>query len=267
MSRVPYFSAPISLLPVEIIAEILQIAIRDMSRKSVRDTLDIKNSAPWTFCRVSRVWRAIIVTIPSLRTRIDILEDERSDHFPKAKLRPLRKYLHRSSQRLLDITMDFSSMDNWAHPLKPLVRHTHRWRIVDLNITPLRFQTIASFVGAADFPELKRLNIDVQDALVNPAPSSPLDHRFEVIALPIELFRNAHQLEDVSLQGIKLSQILLPLRQLKRFSGDIQNTVELIDLFRDAPDLNQATLQISFQRWSSRMFKTSAPSGIATSAD
>lgn len=249
MSRVPYFSAPISLLPVEIITEILQIATRDLSRKSIHDTLDTKRSAPWTFSRVCRVWRAIVVSTPMLWTRIDILEDEGSNHFPKAKLRSLLKHLHRSSPHLLDIVMELSDIDNWARPLKPLVRHTHRWSIVELTITPHRFQTMASLVGTADFPELQRLDIDVRDAIVIPTPPS-MDHRREDITQPIEVFRNAHKLEEVSLQGIKLSQILLPLRQLKRFSGDIQNTAELRDLFRDAPNLRQATLKISFQRWS-----------------
>ncbi|SJL13160.1 uncharacterized protein ARMOST_16599 [Armillaria ostoyae] len=248
-SRVPYFSAPVSLLPVEIIAEILQIATRDLSRKSIRDTLDTKRSAPWTFSRVCRVWRAIVASTPMLWTRIDILGDEGSNYFPKAKLRPLRKYLHRSSQNLLDIMMELSDIDNLARPLKPLIRHTHRWSIVELTITPHRFQTMASLVGAADFPELKRLDIDVRDAFVIPTPPY-MDRRREVITQPIEVFRNAHNLEEVSLQGINLSQILLPLRQLKRFSGEIQDTTELRDLFRDAPDLHQATLKITFQRWS-----------------
>ncbi|PBK63873.1 hypothetical protein ARMSODRAFT_962618 [Armillaria solidipes] len=249
-SRVPYFSAPISLLPVEIIVEILQIATRDLSRKSIRDTLDTKRSAPWTFSRVCRVWRAIVASTPMLWTRIDILGDEGSNHFPKAKLRPLRKYLHRSSHNLLDIMMELSDIDNLARPLKSLIRHTHRWSIVELTITPYRFQTMASLVGAADFPELKRLDIDVRDAFVIPTALSA-DRRREVITQPIEVFRNAHNLEEVSLQGINLSQILLPLRQLKRFSGEIQDMTELRDLFRDAPDLHQATLQISFQlRWS-----------------
>ncbi|PBK85290.1 hypothetical protein ARMGADRAFT_1017986 [Armillaria gallica] len=248
-SRVPYFSAPISLLPVEIIAEILQIATRDLSRKSIRDSLDIKRSAPWTFSRVCRVWRAIVASTPMLWTRIDILGDEGSNHFPKAKLRPLRKHLHRSSPHLLDIMMDLSDLDNLARPLKPLIRHTHRWSIVELTITPFRFQTMATLVGAADFPELKRLDIDVRDAIVIPTPPST-DRRREVITQPIEVFRNAHKLEEVSLQGINLSQILLPLRQLKRFIGSIQNATELRDLFRDAPDLHQATLQISpSQSW------------------
>ncbi|KAK0447242.1 hypothetical protein EV421DRAFT_190288 [Armillaria borealis] len=187
-SRVPYFSAPISLLPVEIIAEILQIVTRDLlSRKSIRDTLDTKRSAPWTFSRVCRVWRAIVASTPMLWTRIDILGDEGSNHFPKAKLRPLRKHLHRSWPHLLDIVIGFSDMDNWERPLKPLVRHTHRWSIIELTITPHQFQTMASLVGAADFPELKRLDIDVRNAIVISTPPST-DRRHEVITQPIEVF-------------------------------------------------------------------------------
>ncbi|KAK0460532.1 uncharacterized protein EV420DRAFT_1641082 [Desarmillaria tabescens] len=156
-SRVPYFSAPISLLPVEVIAEILQIAMRNLPRTSIHDTLDIKKSAPWTFCRI--FWETNALTI-----------------FPKRSCAPSENISIDPSRRLLDVTMDFSAMDNWARPLKPLLRHTHRWSIVDLTLTPVRFQTMASFVGVADFPALKRLNIDVQDAVLNPAQPPFLDH-------------------------------------------------------------------------------------------
>lgn len=63
---------------------------------------------------------------------------------------------------------------------------------------------MGSLVGAADFPAFRQLHIDVQAAIVASTPSSGGE---EVISEPIEVFRNAHNLEELSLQGIKLSQI------------------------------------------------------------
>ncbi|KAK0445839.1 hypothetical protein EV421DRAFT_295893 [Armillaria borealis] len=250
--RVPYTSAPISVLPVEIIAKILQITIKAASRKSSYDAFNVKKSAPWTFCRVCRAWRTIVTSTPALWCRIDILGDEYSDHFPKLKRRLLHQYLQRSSQHSLDITMDLSVMDNFERPLKSLVQHMHRWGIVDLTITPRRFRTIASSVGAGNFPVLKRLCLYIQDArpvnMGQPVPTLR-DGRLDVLTPPIELFRNAHQLEEVILQGAGLSEVLLPLRQLKAFNGDIDHPSDFSYLFRGAPDLCQATLRVRFESW------------------
>ncbi|PBK84237.1 hypothetical protein ARMGADRAFT_614749 [Armillaria gallica] len=250
--RVPYTSAPISVLPVEIIAKILQITIKAAFRKSSYDAFNVKKSVPWTFCRVCRAWRTIVTSTPALWCRIDILGDEYSDHFPKIKRRLLHQYLQRSSQHPLDITMDLSVMDNFERPSKLLVQHMHRWGIVDLTITPHRFRTIASSVGAGNFPILKRLCLYIQDArpvnMGQPVPTLR-DGRLDVLTPPIELFRNAHQLEEVILQGAGLSEVLLPLRQLKAFNGDIDHPSDFSYLFRGAPDLCQATLRVRFESW------------------
>ncbi|KAK0457447.1 uncharacterized protein EV420DRAFT_1480522 [Desarmillaria tabescens] len=255
--RVPYASAPISILPVEIIARILQIATEVASRKSSYDIFNVKKSAPWTFSLVCRAWRTIVSSTPALWCRIDILGDEYSDHFPKAKRRLLRKYLQRSSQHPLDITMDISVMDNFERPLKSLTHHTHHWGILDLTITPHRFRSMASSIGVASFPVLKRLFLYVQDArLVNmwAAPLPELrDGRLDDLTPPIELFRDAYQLEEVILQGAGLSEVLLPLRQLRVFNGDIDRPSEVSCLFRGAHDLYQATLRVRFENWDEQL--------------
>ncbi|KAK0504447.1 hypothetical protein EDD18DRAFT_503028 [Armillaria luteobubalina] len=250
--RVPYTSAPISVLPVEIIAKILQIALEATSKKSTYDAFNAKKSAPWTFCCVCRAWWTIVSSTPALWCRIDILGDECSDHFSKIKRCLLRKYLQRSSQHPLDITMDFSVMDNFERPLKSLVQHMHRWGIVDLTITPPRFRSMASSVGASNFPVLKRLCLYIQDArpvqMAQPVPTLR-DGRLDVLTPRIELFRNAHQLEEVILQGAGLSEVLLPLQRLKTFNGDIDYPSEFSYLFHGAPDLCQATLRVRFESW------------------
>ncbi|KAK0471717.1 hypothetical protein IW261DRAFT_1611947 [Armillaria novae-zelandiae] len=100
---------------------------------------------------------------------------------------------------------------------------------------PFGLQTMASLAVAA-FPVLKRLDIDVQAASVTPTLSSRGYH-YEFISQPVEVFPNAYNLEELSLQGIKLSQILLPLRELKCFIGDIREATKRIDLFHDTPRL------------------------------
>ncbi|KAK0487885.1 hypothetical protein IW261DRAFT_652957 [Armillaria novae-zelandiae] len=250
--RVPYTSAPISVLPVEIIAKILQITIEAAFSKSTYDAFNTKKSAPWAFCRVCRAWWTIVSSTPALWCRIDILGNEYSDHFSKIKRRLLCRYLQRSSQHPLDITMDFSVMDNFERPLKSLVQHVHHWGIVDLTITPHRFRAMASSVGAVNFPVLKRLCLYIQDArpvhMAEPVPTLR-DGRLDVLTPPIELFRNAHQLEEIILQGAGLSEVLLPLRRLKTFNGDIDRPSEFSYIFRGAPDLCQATLRVRFETW------------------
>ncbi|PBK59758.1 hypothetical protein ARMSODRAFT_966709 [Armillaria solidipes] len=253
LSRVPYESSPLSIIPFEVMSHILILAATSIDSSTESDCLDTKNNTSWILGQVCRVWRVITLSTPSIWSRV-VLNDE-PNYFTFWEELVLHKFLRRSKRHLLQIVVHGMYVDTALRSaLQALCPHTHRWGTVDWTINSSSLGFFSNiFRQSAYFPLLKSLSLTVEgldyyevEHISGGAPSrlaafhAPPDQR-------IEVFSEAPQLQDVLLQGIGITEVSFPLARLKAFQGDIYYPQELLRLFSQALELTQATLWIRFR--------------------
>ncbi|KAK0487850.1 hypothetical protein IW261DRAFT_649235 [Armillaria novae-zelandiae] len=253
LSRVPYESSPLSIIPFEVMSHILILAATSIDSSTGSDCLDTKNNTSWILGQVCRLWRVIVLSTPAIWSRV-VLNDE-PNYFTFWEELVLHKFLRRSKGHILQIVVHGMYVDTALRSaLQGLCPHTHRWGTVDwtTNFSSLGFFSNI-FRESAYFPLLKSLSLTVEgldyyevDHVGGSTPSrlaphhAPPDRR-------IEVFREAPQLRNVLLQGIGITEVSFSLVQLKVFQGDVYYPQELLRLFSQALELTQATLWIRFR--------------------
>ncbi|KAK0209564.1 hypothetical protein IW262DRAFT_513666 [Armillaria fumosa] len=223
----PYNDSAVSSLPSEILVEIFHW-LGDLG--SEYDDLDVEHSPNWVITHVCRTWRSIAVSTPSLWASISIEDDLLiDDPFTDGRARLLQEYLSRSGQNPLRVTLA-SSYDIEKHMeiLSPYLP-----RCTDLDFTVTAEAINPHFTIEGEFPNLKRLSLVVEGCISDQNE------------LPF-ISGEAPHLLDVLVQGIDITYVELPLKNLKSFTGDMRQHKDYMQLFSTAPRLETAKMEARF---------------------
>ncbi|KAJ7609034.1 hypothetical protein FB45DRAFT_1127782 [Roridomyces roridus] len=228
---VPILS-PLRRLPTEVLAEIFLRTLPSFHERS-GDISDTQRS-PWTVCQVSRRWRGIALSTPSLWTtvHIDFVHDEHQAHSD------VEIQLQRS--RTLNLEVHFFGRDE-ADPAEQLElfdllsRHSARWETLNIQLSSALVPRLAQLRGR--LPSLRRLWLQWDSEQMDAGVNS--ESRFVPILVP------AHQLTTYRLHGplkmhlhvLKLAPNIVEARIVTAFDEEPwpepgPQTIELLHLQR-----------------------------------
>ncbi|KAJ7024794.1 hypothetical protein C8F04DRAFT_152410 [Mycena alexandri] len=212
--------APIRRLPTELLSEIFSHCVE-------RDAYDWDPTVnqEWILVQVSRSWRAVLISMPRIWSRIFI-----SNAFPPKNVNlkaALLLQLERSAQFPLTIDFDFevASAEQRISVLEALFSARDRWQHVNIH---LREADFLHFRSDAAFPKLTTLGLSIHSSMDECA----FDSIFQATPALQELHYNG-QTNIWIAEGrptTSLSQIqCFPLSQLRR--------LDLLNLMYDPADL------------------------------
>ncbi|KAK0231749.1 hypothetical protein EDD85DRAFT_956562 [Armillaria nabsnona] len=123
------------------------------------------------------------------------------------------------------LSVNINSSNKFDAILDCLVPHHSRQHTEELNLCLPGLKALSMLV--ANLLKLTFLRLSVEGETLLDIISRPLAH-------PVDTFLSAQLLSDVYLEGIGMSHVAVPLKQLTRFAGDIFRVEDYVSLFKDA---------------------------------
>ncbi|KAK0499259.1 hypothetical protein EDD18DRAFT_1350692 [Armillaria luteobubalina] len=211
--------APIRRLPLDVLLHIfLFLPVDTVSPGSV----------PWILGSVCYSWRSICLSFPTLWSKI-VVDTRAGTELRSGSLSMIHTSLRRSQRSPLII---FVSCDNQSSSISPilfsildlLLTHSSRWSAVDVHIPRL---TYPIFNRLGPLPMLRRIRITMDHGRVAEETRDSLGH--------------CPQLRDVSITGVPLLSLHLPLNRLTSL-GTIQTAEDIFRILPDAKGLEALTI-------------------------
>ncbi|KAK0460385.1 uncharacterized protein EV420DRAFT_208036 [Desarmillaria tabescens] len=211
---------PIHRLPLDVLLHIFHFL--------PVDTIN-PNSTPWILGSICSSWRSIYLSFPTLWSRVAI-DTSNGKRLCSQSVSMVRTSLKRSQRSPLTILV---SCDNQVSSISPsllsildlLFAHSSRWSLVEVHIPRLSYQI---FDRLGPLPMLRKIRVTLDRG---PVPVGTRD-----------LLGRSPQLHDVSLRGIPLSSLNLPLSRLALLEGTIQTTEDLFAILAGAKVLEALTI-------------------------
>ncbi|KAJ7879211.1 hypothetical protein B0H14DRAFT_2709652 [Mycena olivaceomarginata] len=196
--------SPIRRMPPELLSLIFACA----SQPTLHDRRD---TAPWAASQVSRRWRAIALSQPSLWTSIDLDFGWIKDGQTRTIYR-LEAHLKRSGNLPLDIDfgcrVPFRTSERELALLNVLTRHSARWETIRINGSLSLSSALVGIRG--NLPLLRKLQVLFY-------PHGPADQP----SVNLDVFGLAPNLREayVNLEGNRQVAIVLPFSGLTRYAA------------------------------------------------
>lgn len=237
---------PVRSLPDDVLMEIFEWCSPCLSSKKgphrcrseirVCDSLN-HNRHPWVLSQVSRRWRIIALSQPSLWASIHLPLPMYALYPPENLLRRLGLMLQRSKSYPLSLAVKEDGNDCGVMPL--LLAETGRWKSLHANATSAFFRPLSDL----SFPALTHATIFLRTS-----------HRW---VIPFTAFRRASRLSSFDMCGVPSSKVELPWSQLRvvtiRGHGPISlnrlRAVEVLEICATSSHrltLSATTLPLSF---------------------
>ncbi|KAJ7595646.1 hypothetical protein C8J56DRAFT_386100 [Mycena floridula] len=227
--------SPIRRLPAETLGEIIthymdmELSEKANAARPRHGSLDVKRGL-WLLSRVSRRWRAVVVSLSSAWARITISYNDARPPSPEI----LKTILERSGQQALRLQLHISSDSTSARDFLGLfAAHSKRWGDVTLILNPKLF------------PRLKKLQNNVPRLQAIHIQSITSSGRAVVTKL-VQCFEVAPALRRVTFSGLHPLQTLkIPWSSLTHFDDGGRDTCKYQpSILRQMPNL--VSLTISF---------------------
>ncbi|KAJ7102676.1 hypothetical protein C8R43DRAFT_1047665 [Mycena crocata] len=240
---------PVLTLPVEITTEIftqsIQLKSHDDPRRYTYETLAIlQTSEHLILMRVCREWRDIVLSTPTLWTKLDL----RFDNIPIDQLPEVDGFIERWLSRAADCPLSLffragREIDfRWEGPFSlnrlcgVIHAYSHRIRHLQLDMHEKDIRQLGLDLTA--FPLLECATLDCEKELGGNTPP------------PDPIFGNAPQLQNLNVlhnvsyhvPAITVNNFTFPWLQLTKFEGGIRD----LDLFRLATNLIEVTCYFDY---------------------
>ena len=197
-----------------------------------------RNAIPWDLSQVCRLWRTTALSVSSLWSQLPtIYLHKKTSRSYVAKIMEL---LVRSRDAPISFYLYAPFKELSSHPIiDALVLHSNRWQTVAIDCTT---RTVFAFKGVKGrLSSLQTLSLEV---------------RRQTDPVVFDMFEDAPQLREVSLDGPFPGEVLLPFSQLTRYkerlrgSGMAFYTISLaaslttleVSRFFESPDIPVITL-------------------------
>jgi hypothetical protein len=197
-----------------------------------------RNAIPWDVSQVCQLWRTTALSVSSLWSKLPTIYLHKK--ISRSYVAQIMELLVRSRDAPISFYLyaPFKELD--SHPIiDALVLHSNRWQRVAIDCTT---RTVSAFEGVKGrLSSLQTLSLEV---------------RRQMDPVVFDMFEDAPQLREVSLDGPFPGEVLLPFSQLTRYkerlrgSGMAFYTISLaaslttleVSRFFDSPDIPVITL-------------------------
>ncbi|KAJ7654652.1 hypothetical protein DFH06DRAFT_1047401 [Mycena polygramma] len=216
-------------MPPEILSEIFGwtlLSVRDTCRRQKSRITD----SPWVFTHVSRRWRTVSVSNPSLWSLVVIAyHSHPSASYPVAMVETQISRAH-------TLKVHFHGYETSDTPqleiFQSLAKHASRWEELSLTLTSFLVPLLADLRGC--LPLLRRLWIQWAD------------HTSQAAAESIRCFETAPSLVDIGVNNeFRFIPVSFPTQQLTRYELDAPSDIHR-GMLKLCTNLREACITISF---------------------
>lgn len=140
--------SPLRRMPTELLGEIFLRSLPSLHDQWKRNRLDIANS-PWVLTRISRRWRAVSLSIPSLWSRVAISYSEDHDPSSAYPFSLVEAQIQRSQTPLKIHFYGCETVDSFPQirTFKLLSQHSARWEELSVGMTSEMVPMLAALRG------------------------------------------------------------------------------------------------------------------------
>ncbi|PBK66719.1 hypothetical protein ARMSODRAFT_959863 [Armillaria solidipes] len=216
--------SPIRRLPLELLAEVFERTVPTGHSSCLTSTRE----APWILGHVSRTWRKLALSLPSLWSSLSV------DDYHEHTVQMLKAALTRSGTAPLTLRLylSFMTVDQMTELYLILCDERHRWKSISITLESYSSaaESFVSLLAPADYPILESFDL-------------AMEVPFRV-ALPAGFFDRAPMLHYVRMRPLFTSD--LPWSQITTFTTSTITVEQQFIILRESPQLQ--TLEIESYR-------------------